>query len=74
MSYTEALQWFDYMRRHGGLNRTDRLLATLICQVNGYLGGKLKIEDLLPELRPKPVELGGDVKATVNSVFNMLVK
>lgn len=67
MSYGEALQWFDFIRRRG-LNHTDRLLATLCMQVNNALGGKAKLRDFLPKGEPEPQQHAGDI----STVFNIL--
>ena len=48
MSYTEALGWFDFLRRRG-INNTDRLIATLCVQVNRGLGGQATLADFLPQ-------------------------
>ncbi len=67
MSYNEALQWFQYIRQRG-LNHTDRLLATVACQINRLSGGEAEIGDFLPSLKQNNEEKEADF----GSVFNIL--
>lgn len=63
MSYTEALGWFDFMRRRG-INNTDRLIGTLCVQVNRGLGGKATLDDFLPQAERQTPE--NDISQVMN--------
>lgn len=55
MTYTEALQWFAYRRKHGGIghSRTHYLLATLATMFNNSKGGKAEMHDFFPAVPGK---------------------
>lgn len=55
MSYAEALQWFAYRRKHGGIGeaRTAYLLACLNVMTNNAAGGTATLHDFMPGL-PQP--------------------
>lgn len=52
MTYSEALQWFAYRRKHGGIGeaRTQYLLACIATMTNNAAGGKAELRDFLPGL------------------------
>lgn len=59
MSYAEALQWFEYLKKRGTLNLGIRLeyglaqIAMLICSAAGLKkenGGKFKLTDFTPHM------------------------
>ena len=58
MSYAEAVQWVEYMRRRGSLNvgqRVEAAIAVLSTQVNRALGGKAEFSDFAPHWdQPEP--------------------
>lgn len=63
MSYGEAVKWFEYRHKYGGLpqQRTARLLGNLACMFNNANGGKAEIHDFLPELTPAPIDNADDL-------------
>ena len=65
MSYNEALQWFQYIRQRG-LNHTDRLLATVACQINRLSGGEAEVGDFLPSMRAQQDETVADMGSVMN--------
>lgn len=65
LSYNEALQWFQYIRQRG-LNHTDRLLATVACQINRLSGGEAEIGDFLPSMRAQQDETVADMGSVMN--------
>jgi hypothetical protein len=51
MTYAEALDWMEYIRKRGSLNvgqRVEAAVAVLATQVNRALGGKAEMMDFLP--------------------------
>jgi hypothetical protein len=58
LTYVEALQWVEYMRRRGSLNvgqRVEAAIAVLSTQVNRALGGKAEFADFAPHWdQPEP--------------------
>ena len=57
MTYREALQWFAYRAKHGGIGeaRTAYLLACLATMTNNAAGGKAELHDFLPGLPRRDV-------------------
>ena len=55
MTYTEALQWFAYRRKHGGIghSRTHYLLATMAHMYSTSHGGKTELHDFFPAISGK---------------------
>ena len=68
LSYQEAQNWFIYMKQHGGISHTDRLLATIATQINRLTGGEADIGDFLPILKTTNNE------ASIGDLMNILSK
>ncbi len=53
MTYREALQWFAYRAKHGGIGPSHivYLLGCLATMTNNAAGGKAELQDFLPGLR-----------------------
>ncbi len=53
MTYREALQWFSYRAKHGGIGHSHivYLLGCLATMTNNAAGGKAELQDFLPALR-----------------------
>lgn len=78
MSYTEALQWFEYRRRHGGIGpeKVARILAQIAMLLNHALGGKATFDELFYATgRKQRTEPDDDEEAaTIEDVMNELLK
>jgi hypothetical protein len=51
MTYAEALDWMEYIRRRGSLNvglRVEASAAVLATQINRALGGNAEMTDFMP--------------------------
>ena len=51
MTYAEAMQYAEYVKRRGPMNptlRTDAALARISAQINNACGGKAKPADFMP--------------------------
>ena len=51
MSYKEARQWFEYIRKRGSLNvglRVEAAVALLATQINHALGGDVQMQEYMP--------------------------
>lgn len=82
MTYSEALHWADYFRKHGYASQTSgtipeiqrgfALLASILINVNGgYQGGrKAKIEDFLPGSGDDSDGTPEDVAALLSSLWS----
>jgi len=57
MTYREALQWFAYRAKHGGVgaSRMTYLLGCLATMTNNAAGGKAELHDFLPGLPGREV-------------------
>lgn len=69
MSYVEAEQWAEYMRRHGSLHMGVRLelgFAMLAQMINHALGGKARLEQYMPWTGQREDE------ATLENVMSIL--
>lgn len=64
MSYEEALHWFAYRQRHGGIGhaRNAYLLAALCTMTNNAAGGKAELADFLPGARAADPEVIDDAE------------
>ena len=64
MSYREAMHWFLYMKKHGGIGptRTNYLLATIATMTNNAHGGKAELSDFLPALPAAEPEVISDAE------------
>ena len=69
VSYDEALKWFEYRRRHGGIGiaMTNRLLSTVATQINRFGGGDADIADFLYVTKPEAID-----EASFADVMNLL--
>lgn len=68
MSYTEALEWMEYIKSEGPLDlglRIEQGIALLCTTVNRSAGGKAELKDFLPS-REAPED---EVEATPENVF-----
>lgn len=68
MSYTEALDWMEYLKRRGPLDlgtRIEQGFAMVCMTINRSAGGKAELKDFLPN-REDPED---DVEATPENVF-----
>lgn len=73
MSYTEALDWMEYMKRRGPLDlgiRSEQNLAMVSLTVNRSTGGKAELKDFLPN-REDPED---EVEATPDNVLALFQK
>lgn len=73
MSYTEALDWMEYLKRRGPLDlgvRVEQGLALVSLTVNRSAGGKAELKDFLPN-REDPED---EVEATPENVFALFQK
>lgn len=82
MTYSEALRWAAYFRKHGYASQTSgtipeiqrgfALLASILINVNGgYQGGrKAKIEDFLPQREGESDGSPEDVAALLSSLWS----
>ena len=69
VSYGEALQWFEYRKRYGGIGiaATNRLLSTMATQINRFGGGEADIADFLYVTKPESTD-----EASIGEVMNLL--
>lgn len=70
LSYREAQEWFLFLKQRGGINHTERLLATLCTQINRLAGGDADIGDFLPSLKVTRPAIEHD--AGIGEVMNVL--
>ena len=73
MSYTEALDWMEYVRLRGPLDLGARLeqgFAMVAMAVNRSAGGKAELKDFLPQRE----EQDEDVEGTPENVFALFQK
>lgn len=76
MSYLEAQRWASYMKEHGPVNSTRRIeqmLAKLCWVVQKVNGGKLEVEDFLPEYG-EPEEDAPDIQQFLAILTSARVK
>jgi hypothetical protein len=67
MSYAEALDWQEYLRRHGSMNIGMRLeagFALIAMVINRALGGHATLTDFMPHYEQP--------EATIEDVMSML--
>lgn len=73
MSYTEALDWMEYLKSDGPLDlgvRIEQGFALTCMTVNRSAGGKAELKDFLPN-RDDPED---EVEATPENVFALFQK
>lgn len=70
LSYREALNWFEYIQKHGTPNQhLHQGFAMLAAMINNAMGGKADMKDFM--LKPKN-QADDEAPASIHDVFNIL--